>query len=197
VTVRRYLRDKRHARWLRQARGGNTGAFRDLYRDLYQPVSRYLGCRLENPDAVEDLVSTVFQRFLERLDSYEPGRGSVASWVLTMARTALIDHYRASRDTVPVEELAEVLAGGGRSPLEAMIQDEEARIVQGLLRELPAETREMFALRFGHGMRYRDIAACMGLSEDAVKQRFSRALRELRLRWERQSAKGGEVDYAV
>lgn len=197
MNLHRALRDRRHARWLRQARAGDGDAFRRLYRDLHQPVTRYVGGRLESAEAVEDLVSHVFHRFLERLGDYEPGRGSVVSWVLTMARNAIIDHYRARRDTVPVEELAEVLAGSSRDPLDALIQDEEIRIVQALLREMPAPTREMFALRYGHGMRYREIAACMGLSEAAVRQRFSRALRELKVRWERQSTEGGEVDYAV
>jgi RNA polymerase sigma-70 factor (ECF subfamily) len=197
VSIRHQLRDHRHARWLRRAREGDGVSFGKLYHDLYQPVRHYLNCRLESPEDAEDLTSQVFHRFLERLRDYEPARGSVASWVLAIARNALIDHYRASRETVPVEELAEVLAGTAFDPLDGMIRDEEARVVQALLRELPAETREMFSLRFGQGMRYRDIAACMGLSEDAVKQRFSRALRDLRARWERHSAKGGEVDYAI
>jgi RNA polymerase sigma-70 factor (ECF subfamily) len=95
---------------------------------------------------------------------------------------------------VPVEELAEVLAGGGASPLAAALRDERDRVVRGLLRELPAETRRMFALRFEQDLRYREIAACMGLTANAVKQRFSRALRDLKSRLATRPGEKCEVD---
>ena len=69
--------------------------------------------------------------------------------------------------------------------------------LSGLLAEHPAEIREMFALRFGQVLSYREIAACLGLSESAVKQRFSRTLRELRKKARSCEAEQGEVDYAI
>ncbi len=197
MSVRRYLRDQRHVRLLSRARAGDTRSFRRLYRELYDLVARYLGSRLDSPDDVEDLIAKVFHRFLERMDTFDPHRGSVAAWLLTMARNFLVDHYRAQRETLSIDALADILAGDGDDPLHAIIRDEEARLVSALLSEMPAGTREMFALRFGQDMRCREIAACLGLSEDAVKQRFSRAMRELRVGLVKHSGRGGEVDYAV
>lgn len=197
MRVRRYLRDQRHSRLLARAKAGDTGAFRRLYRELYEPVDRYLSGRLQNREDVEDLIAQLFHRFLERLDSYDSRRGSVATWLLTMARNALVDHYRSQRETVSIESLADILSGNGGDPLKDIIRDEEAKSVHALLKELPAETQEMFSLRFGHDMSYRDIALCLGSSETAVKQRFSRGLRELRARLAQRSERGGEVDYAI
>jgi RNA polymerase sigma-70 factor (ECF subfamily) len=193
----RILRDQRHGRLLVKARAGDSEAFRQLYEELYRPVAGYIAVRLENPEDTEDLIAWVFHRFLERLVDYDSRRGGVLGWILSIARNALIDHYRACRQMIPVEDLAEILAGPELDPLERMIQDERSRLVAGLLRECSASTREMFALRFGQGLRYRQIAAVLDLSEDAVKQRISRTLRDLKSRLVSRAQRGGEVDYAV
>ena len=197
MRVRRYLRDQRHSRLLARAKAGDTDAFRRLYRELYEPVDRYLSNRLQNREDVEDLIAQLFHRFLERLGRYDSRRGSVAAWLLTMARNALVDHYRSQKEIISIDTLADILAGNGGDPLQDILRDEEAKSVHTMLKELPAETQEMFSLRFGYDMSYRDIARCVGSSETAVKQRFSRTLRELRIRLARQSERGGEVDYAI
>ena len=86
------------------------------------------------------------------------------------------------------------MAGNGGNPLEVLIDDEEARLLHGVLADHPAELREMFALHYGQGLRYREIAQILGLNEAAVKQRFSRALRQLRVELESRNTKGGEND---
>jgi RNA polymerase sigma-70 factor (ECF subfamily) len=48
------------------------------------------------------------------------------------------------------------------------------------LAELPDATRELLALRFADGLRWSEIAAVLGPSEEALRQRASRTLRELR-----------------
>jgi RNA polymerase sigma-70 factor (ECF subfamily) len=197
LTLRRILRDRRHSLWLAAAKRGESLALQRLYRELFDPIARYLDARLERPEDVEDLTSRVFHRFVERLDRYEPGRGSVVAWVLSMAHSALVDHYRARRPEVPADELVESLAGRSPGPLDALLRRERARLVHGLIGELPAETRRMLALRFDQDLRYGEIATCMGLSEAAVKQRFSRTLRELRRRLAARRSDGDEVTYAV
>lgn len=197
MNPKRYLRDRRHARLLTLARLGDGKAFRRLYHELYDPLQRYLGGRLNSPEDAEDLIGTVFFRFLEHLDDWDGRRGSVLAWLLTMARNALIDFYRAQKETVPVDELAEILSDSSADPLGELVRGEQAQFVLFLLQEFPPQTREMFSLRFGQDLRYREIAAQLGLTEDAVKQRFSRALRELRVRLEGRTEEGGEVDYVL
>ena len=52
------------------------------------------------------------------------------------------------------------------------------------------QVREMLALRHADGLRHREIAELLGLSEVAVKQRMSRALRALRAELNPEPAKG-------
>ncbi len=200
MDLKRRLRDGRHGLWLRLARLGNEDAFRRLYGELYDPVAGYIACRTSNVHDAEDLTSAVFHKFLERLDRFEAGRGSVMTWILAMARNAVIDHHRrlgahgsARGQAHSVEELADVLAADQRDPLESLIRTEDLRQVRQLLRREPDDVREMFALRFGQGLRVREVAAVMNLGEAAVKQRFARTLRKIRqeLLAEEPERKGG------
>jgi len=175
-----HRRDRRHARLVKQALGGDGRAFAQLYGELYDPVADYLEPRAPARDDAEDLIATVFHRFLRNLARYDSNRGCVLAWLLTMARHALIDQLRATRPQVPVEDLAEFLAGHAPDPLEGLIRTEEADRVRDALAAQPVEVREMFALHYGQGLRLREIGELMGLSEAAVKQRFSRVRRELR-----------------
>ena len=196
MSLRRNLRDSRQARLLRQALAGNARDFRQLYRELHGPLLRYLAARTGRLEDAEEILSQVFHRFLRKMPDFDPGRGSVFAWSLAMTRSALIDHYRSRRDAISLDAVAEVLAAGS-DPLASLIVSEEAERAMAWIGARSPETREMFALRFGEGLRYGEIAECMGIGEAAVKQRFSRALRDLRREFGSDEEKEGEVDFAV
>ena len=203
MDLKRNIRDGRHRLWWRLAREGQEDAFRRLYGELYGPVSGYVAARVGNGQDAEDLVGLVFQRFVETLDRYDSRQGSVLSWLLAMARNAVIDHHRhqaahgaARSRTVDVADLAEVLAAAGAErddPLAKLIRDEEDDQVRRWLQRQSPETREMFALRYGDGLRLAEVARVMDLSEEAVKQRFARTLRRIRqeLLTETRKSQGG------
>lgn len=183
---KRQARDLRHRLLLTRARAGHEASLRALYRALYDPVAGYVARRIRCHEDAQDVVARVFHRFVASLDQYEGSRGSVWTWVMTLTRHAVIDHWRAQRSAgESIDVLAEVLADDRPDPLDALVQSEEAQLLHGVLRDEPDEIREIFSLHFVEGMRYAEIARVMGLSEAAVKQRFSRTMR--RLRRDRQS----------
>lgn len=187
LDLRKKMRDRRQRIWLALARRGNEDAFRRLYRELFDPVAAYVRGRVGNREDAEDITAMVFRNFLLRLDSYQSVKGSVMTWVVTMARNAVIDHHRRDRRRVAeaeasdVHDLAELLAGAENCTLQNMVQDEELRAVHHHLAQQPPEIREMFALRFEQGLRVTEVAKVMGLSHDAAKQRFARTFRKLQL----------------
>lgn len=197
MDLRTVIRDRRHARLVHRARRGDRKAFRALFDDLHDPVHAYLDRRCDDRHDTEDLVSTVFHKLLSNLGTFDPGRGSVTGWVMTMARHALIDHLRRRRDTVDVDRMADVLAGPGADPLAGIIRTEEAERVRTELARFPAETRELLALRYGEGLRHAEVASLTGLTEVAVRQRLSRAVKQLRERVAGDPEPEGEVDYAI
>lgn len=186
MDLRKTIRDRRQRLLLLLARRGSEDAFRRLYRELFTPVARYVQIKVHNHEDAEDVTSNVFRNFLTRLDRFDASRGSVMTWIVTMARNAVIDHYRrkgpAAEDTGRLSNAAaNALADRRPSPLQAMIDNEEIERVRRLLDRQPEEIREMFSLRFDQGLRVREVAEVMGLSPDAAKQRFARTFRKLQL----------------
>jgi len=176
------VRDTRQRVLWKLACAGHAPSFRRLHRELSGPVLRYLTARLGRGADAEDVASEVFRKFVVSLRRYDPERGSLEAWVFTMARSALVDHLRRKRPMQSLDDVVETLADDRPDGLDRLVADEEARFAHGLLQRYPAVVREMFALHFAHGLSYRDIAATLGMSEAAVKQRFARTLRDLRQR---------------
>lgn len=174
------------------AQRGNERAFRRLYRQLYGPVAGYVFARIRPREDAEDLVSAIFHRFLERWDAFDPQLGSVWTWIMTMTRHRVIDFHRTRRSAEALEDLDEVLICGRPDPEQLMIEDEDARFLDGILKGEEPQVQEAFALRYGQGMSHREIAQVLGISEAAVKQRFSRTLRKLREAGASRTREGGE-----
>lgn len=164
-----------------RSRLGDRDAFRSLYLSLHGPVARFVARRVRSRADAEDLTSRVFFKLLDRLDDFDGRRGSVRMFVIAVARNAVIDHHRTVLPSVPIEDACDVLADGG-TPLAALLANERTRTLSALVAELPVETREMFVLRYGDGLKHHEIATVLGVDVDVVKQRFSRALRGLRER---------------
>ena len=163
-----------------RARAGDSRAFGDLYEALHPRVWAFAARRCASAADAEDVVARTFHRLLERLERYEPGRGPVAAFALSIARSLLLDDARQrARDraesgaaaTEPVDDLPDALG--------QLVRAEELGALREALAQLPEETRELFGLRFGDGLRTGEIAALLGIKEAAVRQRLSRGLRAL------------------
>ncbi|MCA9719727.1 MAG: sigma-70 family RNA polymerase sigma factor [Myxococcales bacterium] len=190
-------RDERHADLLRRARSGDRRAFSRLIRELEDPVRAYIFRRVLNRADAEDLVGRVFERMVERLEQFDPLRGAVRPWVLRIARNAIIDHLRTRKVFSPLDTLGDPVPADVRDPLDDLIERERVELLAELVRALPAETKELFALRYGDGLRHREIAEVCGISVAAVKQRVSRARRELKARLRDREREMEAPDYAV
>lgn len=164
---------------LGRARGGDERALVELYEALYPRVFSFVARRTRSREDAEDAVSRTFHRLLERLAAVETSRGGVAAFALAIARNLLIDDARARRTSLPIEEAGAILVEES-TPLGELLRDEELRRLRAALAGLPAETRELVALRYGDGLSHAEIGGLLGLTEVACRQRASRALASLK-----------------
>jgi RNA polymerase sigma-70 factor (ECF subfamily) len=147
-----------------------------LYKKYANPVYRYIFTRTGNKQITEDITS---QTFLSALESFSKFRqdGNFGSWLFTIARNKVNDHFRRSKILTPIHE-AELIADGSDA-LATSIQSEQSKIVQSLIKELTEDEQELLRLRFIAELSFANIARLLHKSEDAVKKSTYRLLARL------------------
>src|SRR5256885_12976192 len=129
---------RRNDRLLLRARRGDREAFRALYRQMYDPVARFVGRRVRQREDAEDVISRTFERLLLRLESFDEQRGGALPFALAIARNLMLDDLRAERRGVPLEEAAAQLVEN-RTPLAELLRGEEVRVAREKLVALTPE----------------------------------------------------------
>jgi len=159
----------------------NVETFTELYEHYMPKVFRYISYQVGNMDLAEDLTSAVFEKTLTKLNSYRSNKASFSTWLMTVARNTVIDHYRVKsrKITISIEETFDI-ASKEISPEEKVIKKEELKSLDTYLRELSQQEWEIISLKFGAELNNREIAKMLGLSESNVGTKLYRTIRKLR-----------------
>jgi RNA polymerase sigma-70 factor (ECF subfamily) len=177
---------------VRRCVAGDADAWEEIVRQfnrrIYNICYRFTG----SADDAEDLTQEVFIRMYRTLASYEPAKGAFTTWITTMSRNLLVDHFRRSRqerltdslDAAPAADedaprLADQIASPAASPDQRVHSREQQEIVQAALQKLSPELREAVILRDLQDMDYREIAEVLKVPEGTVKSRINRGRTEL------------------
>jgi RNA polymerase sigma-70 factor (ECF subfamily) len=179
-------------RLVRRCVAGDPEAWQELvvaqHRRVYAICYRFTG---SGTDA-EDLTHEVFLKLYRNLASFDVERGSFQTWITTLARNLLVDHFRRTRlerasDSLDASfsgdddgaTLGDRLADPHPSPeSHAAGMELRVRIQQGLA-QLSPELREAVILRDLEDMDYKEIAQVLHIPEGTVKSRISRGRGEL------------------
>jgi len=157
-------------------------------RRIYNICYRFAG----SSDDAQDLTQEVFIKMFRTLSSYDVERGAFMTWVTTITRNLLVDHFRKSKqdrvtdslDATPSEHedpmpLSEKIEDKGPSA-DTSVQGRETRdMVHRGLQKLSPELREAVILRDLQDMDYKDIATVLKVPEGTVKSRINRGRAEL------------------
>jgi RNA polymerase sigma factor (sigma-70 family) len=160
---------------------GAAEVFAELYEQYLPKVYRYISYRITDMHLAEDLTSTVFEKALTRFKSYNPEKAHFSTWVFTIARNTLTDHYRTSRKEQPFPLDDPIAAASPElSPEEEGDRAEEIRLLNSCVARLSSPEQEIISLKFGAEMTNRQIARTLNLSESNVGIIIYRAVRKLR-----------------
>lgn len=150
----------------------------ELYVDR---VYAFFAYRLAARGDAEDLTAATFERIVRHVDRFDEAKGSLATWVFTIAESVLIDHYRrrARRDEQGLPD-----GGDGAVAAQLVTVDRPseglAPRLQQALSTLSSREQHVIGLRFGGDLSGREIAEVLGTTEANAHQLLSRALRRLR-----------------
>lgn len=156
------------------------GALYDRWaRSLYSLVFHLL----KDADEAEDVVEETFWQAWRKASSYEPSRGAVSTWLLTIGRRRALDRLRAKsrrREESTQSGVLADIASQASDPLQVVESSERRTNVLNALRELPDEQREVLELGYFQGLSQSEIADTTGQPLGTVKTRMRLAMQKLR-----------------
>lgn len=171
-------------RLMERMRKRDPEALGQLY-DSYAGMVLALALRiLRERSAAEDVVSQAFWQIWEQAPRYSEQRGSLAAWIVSIARSRALDLLRAEQREQRRRERAgeeiERRAEPVDDPAEWTLAGERRRQVVAALRDLPVEQRECVELAYYQGLSHREIAARTATPLGTVKTRILLAMDKLR-----------------
>ncbi|HXT15663.1 MAG TPA: sigma-70 family RNA polymerase sigma factor [Gemmatimonadaceae bacterium] len=178
---------------VRRMQAGDERALGEFY-DRWHPVVSALAARmLKSADDVEDVIEETFWQAWRQANRFTAERGSVATWLLTIARSRALDRLRATRrlreDAIDVHGAERHAASGDsdflaapNDPARDVEQNERRTLVVAALAELPREQREALELGYFGGLSQSEIAERTGQPLGTVKTRMRLAMMKLRER---------------
>lgn len=157
------------------------GALYDQWsRSLYSLVLHLL----QDADEAEDVVEETFWQAWRKASTYEPAKGAVSTWLLTIGRRKALDRLRARRrrheEVTNTERVFDDIPSREPDPSESVEDRELRERVRVALNELPSEQREALELGYFKGMSQSEIAEATGQPLGTVKTRMRLAMQKLR-----------------
>lgn len=175
-TTKQYRNRSDDARLIQAAQ--KQGAdFDNLYEKYAQKIQQYFLKRAD-PSIAEDLTQETFLQAFRYLPRFTITNASYLTYLLRIAHTTLVGHYRTT----------------GRTPTtynEALIENHPATAIDQekfwdleklweAVATLPKTEQKILLLKYHQDARIKDIAKEIGKSENAVKIILSRARKKLR-----------------
>jgi RNA polymerase sigma-70 factor (ECF subfamily) len=162
---------------------GEVRAFEVIF-DRHASAAFSLAYRMcGRPVMAEDIVQESFVSLWRSSAAYDPARGSVRTWVLSVVRNRAIDAFRreAAKATSELDEqrVAERMPAPELTDREVE-RREDARQVRDALKGLPADQRQVIELAFFGGFSHSQIAEMLKLPAGTVKGRMRLGLSKMR-----------------
>ncbi len=164
---------------------GDQDAFAQLY-DATAPLVHGVVLKVvRDPSQTEEVVQEVFVELWRIAPRFDPGKGSVASWVATIAHRRAVDRVRseqASRNRVErelsrAEPATDVVS---ETVVEVDHTDFERRRVRRALERLTEMQRQAVELAYFGGYTYREVAVLLDVPEGTIKTRIRDGMIRLR-----------------
>ena len=177
---------------VRRCVAGDAAAWQEIVqqynRRIYNICYRFSG----SPDDAADLTQEVFIKIYRTLGTFDGSRAAFMTWVTTVTRNLLVDHFRKGKydrltdslDATPGNQedglsIGEQLEDRGSTPEQRVRSQETQKMVQAALQKLSPELREAVILRDLQDMDYKEIAIVLKVPEGTVKSRINRGRTEL------------------
>jgi len=163
---------------INKCQAGELEEFTQLYELYLKKIYGFVYFRTHHKETAEDLVSLIFMKALENINSYNFNKGTFSSWLYRIARNTVIDHYRTMKTASNIDDIWD-LAGKNDIERDAVNRLQLEKIAE-YLKQLEPLQRDIIIMRIWDGLSYKEIAEITKKSEASLKMVFLRAMDKLR-----------------
>lgn len=165
-------------------RDADVTALAELY-DGHATRAYSLACRILRNDAdAEDVVQEAFLQVWRQAAKFDPARGAVAGWLLTITRSRAIDRLRRRNGRAQWEErrenLEELVSAPGATADQVLIWEESGRVARRAVSALPPAQRVALRLAYFEGLTHSEISDVLCQPLGTVKTRIRIAMQKMR-----------------
>jgi len=155
-------------------------AFTALF-DAYAPrIKAFMMRKGANAAQAEDLVQETMIAVWSKAALYEAGRGSVATWIFTIARNLRIDRLRREKTSLFTDLEGYDVETDEDGQEEALCRFQEDGYVARALAQIPEEQRQLLIMSYMEDMAQSEIAAKLQIPLGTVKSRMRLAYIRMR-----------------
>ena len=157
----------------------NEEALRELYARYSRSAFSLARRIMRSETDAEDVTQEVFVKIWQKALDYAPARGTVSTWLMTIAHHASIDalRRRSSRDTVQTEDGELERAPDTRVDVDNTLENV---MVTEAMNGLTSEERLLIDLAYFEGLSHSQLATRTGLPLGTIKSRIRVGLQKLR-----------------
>ena len=171
-------KESRDAELARLIEVGDESALEQVYAEHSGAVFAFLVGRMGDQEAAEDVLQQVFVEVWQKAGKFDPSRGRLIAWIMSIANSRSID---ALRRKVPEPRDPDLVARTGDGPdsggVDRFLADWDfARVIDGL----PEPEAELLRLRFADDLSQSEIAEKTGIPLGTVKSKMVAGLNTLR-----------------
>ncbi|HEX3868394.1 MAG TPA: RNA polymerase sigma factor [Gemmatimonadaceae bacterium] len=159
------------ARW----KTGDERAATELVGRHAPALARFAVSAGERND-VDEVVQDTFVRAFNSIDGFR-GESSFRTWLFTIARRLVLDRRRSEKRRRDRTEIQEDDAATEYDALDSVVADETRQRLLGAVERLSPTQRDVFSLRVGEGLSYKEIAEAVGTTEGAARVHYHNAMR--------------------
>jgi RNA polymerase sigma-70 factor (ECF subfamily) len=135
-----------------------------------------------DPSLAEDVAQQTFERAWRRASSFDANRGSVRTWLTTIAHNLAIDAVR-SRKPTPIDpsDLVRLLGTAPDEPEQRSLRTEETNQLRAAIRGLPPDQARAIVMAGVYGLTAQEVAHAEGIPLGTAKTRIRAAMTKLRV----------------
>jgi RNA polymerase sigma-70 factor (ECF subfamily) len=161
-------------------KGKDREAFSALYDKYAAALFGFISRIVRSNHVAEDLLQDVFVKIWRTIDSYEPARGALFTWMVSIARNTCIDHlrsrqYKTAAQTSAIPDFLESFA-----IMFSETHNTENKDLHNLSQKLDEKHRRIIDMLYFMGYSQKEVAEELDIPLGTVKTRSRAALIQLR-----------------